>query len=403
MLYDILPPLFLFTSFAGIIIIVSRVVLRVRRQQFSDQVQSHASVAAIPARDDVFTPEERGVKLAKNRLSLIPQMIKNSGSSTKSYFQDRRERKQEKKALRAAAKLQVEEPTVAPVVETQEEQSQAGINMPTSGWRTKLSSLGEKSKEKMGMFKGRMNERLTRGGEEQAQGEVETKEPTKPTLRLSTTEEENRPAVLRTVEPPVQRTVKTTRQVSTNKEEAPAEEAAPQPIGQIAESHIDTPRSRSLKNLFAKKDRETKPDSALAQARNAIQEAEYDKAEDILIPYIVQHSRDAKAYMLLGRAALGRSAYDEAIEIFQQVLKINPDQKGVHAGIGRAALSKGKMTLALQSLQRAHDQDPANKEVLKDLLTIAKRMDNRVLQASVKEQLAELKAAKTKKTVKETA
>lgn len=399
MLYDILPPLFLFASFAGIIIIVSRVVLRVRRQQFSEHVQSHGAVAAIPS-NDVFKPEKQGVKLAKNRLSLIPQMIKNSGSNTKAYLQQRRERKQEKKTLRAAAKLQAQEPvkTSAEVAQSQEEQTPGGISMPTSSWRTKISSLGERSKQRVGLLKNRVNERFTHASEEEiAQESIETKEPVKPQLRLSTTDEAPKPAILRTVEPPVQRTVKTTRFTKKVVEEQP-----PVEVTAVPEESVETSRSRSLKNLFGKKEAGGKQDSALAQARNAIKESQYDKAEDILIPYIVQHSRDAKAYMLLGRAALGRAAYDEAVEIFQQVLKINPDQKGAHAGMGRAALSQGKMTLALQSLQRALNEDPTNLEVLKDLLTIAKRMDNRVLQASVQEQLADLKA-KPKKTVKETA
>ncbi len=45
------------------------------------------------------------------------------------------------------------------------------------------------------------------------------------------------------------------------------------------------------------------------------------------------------------------------------------------------------MTVALQSLQRAHDEDPTNVDVLQQLLTIARRIDNKVLERSVLEDM----------------
>lgn len=130
--------------------------------------------------------------------------------------------------------------------------------------------------------------------------------------------------------------------------------------------------------------------SALDQANVAIAAAQYQRAEEILVSYIVDHTRDVRAYMLLGQAAAGRKNWLEAMEIFEQVTRLNAQEPGVWSALGEAALASGKFTKALEALQRAHDADRGNVTVLRQLLAIAQRMDNRVLRESVQEELTVL-------------
>jgi len=93
---------------------------------------------------------------------------------------------------------------------------------------------------------------------------------------------------------------------------------------------------------------------------------------------------------MLGKAAINRHAWDEATEIFEQVVRIKPETKGCYAALGRAAYKSGNLTKAIESLQRAHDKDPQNVEVIKCLLEIANRMDNRPMQHSLSAELQQL-------------
>ena len=81
------------------------------------------------------------------------------------------------------------------------------------------------------------------------------------------------------------------------------------------------------------------------------------------------------------------------MEIFEQVVAINPRVRGGFAALGRAAYGAGKFTRAIEALQRAHDAQPQDREVLKQLLRIARRMDNVPMQKSLREELRALKTA----------
>ncbi|MBI1833437.1 MAG: hypothetical protein HYR90_01300 [Candidatus Andersenbacteria bacterium] len=129
----------------------------------------------------------------------------------------------------------------------------------------------------------------------------------------------------------------------------------------------------------------------LGQASVCLKERKFKKAEDILLPYIVQHTRDVKAYMLLGRSAIGRGQWGEALEVYRQVKSIDATVPGLNAALGTAALKAGKMTLAVECLQKARDEEPTNVSIRQQLLNIAQRMDNKVLERSVLEELSQLK------------
>lgn len=135
--------------------------------------------------------------------------------------------------------------------------------------------------------------------------------------------------------------------------------------------------------------------TALQRAQQALQERNYQRAEDILVDHIVQHTKDTKAYMLLGRVATAKANWQEAVEIFEQVVMIQPHEPGAQAGLGIAAYNCGRYSRALQALQRAHEEDPTNLVLLNDLLAIAQKMDNPPLQRSIRSKLRELASAET--------
>ena len=132
----------------------------------------------------------------------------------------------------------------------------------------------------------------------------------------------------------------------------------------------------------------------LEQAREALSAHEYQHAEDILVEYIVKHTKDTNAYMLLGEAAVGREDWQEAAEIFEQVITWNPDQPRAYALLGLSACRAGRYSKALQALQRAHEADPEDVNILTDLLSIARKMDNPALQKSISEKINALESVR---------
>ncbi len=131
----------------------------------------------------------------------------------------------------------------------------------------------------------------------------------------------------------------------------------------------------------------------LQRAQTALQEKDYQHAEDILVDYIVHHTKDTKAYMLLGHVAMAKANWGECLEIFEQVMALKPGEPGAQAGLGIAAYNLGRYAKALPALQRAHEEDPTNRLVLADLLSIAQKMDNPALQRSINTKLAALESS----------
>lgn len=379
MLYDILPPLFLFASFGGIILVVSRVILRMRRQQLSQHIQAQATLGTPVSDDKVFAPGKRGIKLVRNRLALTSQTLKSSAERTKEAVKEKKgsfrtrltARRQEKKEAKIAP---------APAAVPAPEKSGRAITMPKTSWRDRLANVANKSKERVSSLRRRQ------AAEEEAvpvaSPQKEAAAPVPTFFKASSTKSK----IELVKKAPQKKEKKVTAQ-------SKAKESVPAPVESKPEL---TKRART--NLISRvMSREELPASTpLREAVTALEAADYSRVEDILIPYIVQHTKDTHAYILLGQAAMGKELWEEAVEVFQQVLKINPNQKGVYAALGSAALQGGKMTLALQSLQRANDEDPENKEVLRQLLVIAQRMDNKPLQHSVSEQLEEVDLAPTR-------
>lgn len=401
MLYDILPPLFLFASLGGIIIIVSRVMLRVRRETFSREMRA-AALAPQPLtkdQDAMFRPEAGKVQLVKNRLSLIPTMMAEAAAGVRETAHNLRERRQRRSIIQKAKAHAEQE--LAPAAEEKSGMKtrlslpvrQAGgrrVRMPHLGWRDKLAEAAQRSKGFMTSAGHTVQQAYLSG--RQASQRISSSVP----RRIAIRSPKNKPPKLSHVESAgsdmyvrprthlVTRVAKQPSAESAGSQSADATPTAkPSAASELSESKRDSVISRVLRGKEA-------PPDPLEAARVVLQEGKYDRAEDILIPYIVQHSKEAKAYMLLGQSALGQRAWEEAIEIFQQVLKIDETEPGVYVLLGRAAFEARKFTLAIQTLQKAHDEDSTNAEVLEMLLTIAKRMDNKILEKSVRADLANL-------------
>src|SRR3989344_3283951 len=79
MLYDVLPPLALFISFGGIIVLVSRVVLRLRNTQLTQQIHAEVAAGSTPVHEEsLLGPGTKGVHLVKNRLVHAAHSVRNS-------------------------------------------------------------------------------------------------------------------------------------------------------------------------------------------------------------------------------------------------------------------------------------------------------------------------------------
>ncbi len=305
MLYDILPPLTLFLSFGGIIVLVSRVILRMRSQELSQQIHAEVAAGAPMHEESLLGPGNKGVQLVKNRLVHAAQSVRES-------------------AERVGNKVR-------------------HIEMPETNFRERMMLFTKKGTESISSFAKKVGSRIPN---------------------------------------PFQRIAAIRQRVQAQSEDTQTPLATPV---------IRLVRHTEKQNIIAKIVKREKEQTPLEKAANEIANQHFDAAEDILVPYLMKHASDTKAYMLLGKTASGKGSWDEAMEIFQQVLKINNEEVDAYAQLGHAALQAGKFTVAMQSLQRARDNDPNNICIREELLFIAQRMDNKVVERSVAEELAELK------------
>lgn len=289
MLYDIAPPLLFFASLGGIILVVSRVVVRMKRLEFSEAIQTEGARVSRPAHQ-LLNPQESRIKLMQSRLAA-------AGASLK-------------KVIRPPH---------------------------SSSWRERANAAYHGLSD-------RLRRALPRRRRRAAPAPTPLPAPA-PRVQLRRVEEKPTP---------------------------PA--AAPR---------VETTAQR-LQALVRKQRATTSP---VAEAQAALSAGNLSQAEDILVSYIVKHPKNTVAYLLLGEIAAKREAWSEAVEILEQVIRLDAAAPGAYAKLGEVALQAGRVTRALEALQRAHDLEPENIAVLKNLLKIAQRLDNRVLQKSVLQKL----------------
>ena len=327
MLYDVLPPLALFLSFGGIIILMSRVLFRMRNQQLAHEMHVEVASSNETAPESLLKPGTAGVHLVKNRLVHAVKSVRTSAEDTIEKIQEGAGRMKEKAGQ---------------------------IEMPQANFREKIAELAQRGRQ--GVFS------LGKG--------ISSRMPN-PKARLAAMREK----------------IQTTPSQDT-------EEAKVTPTIRLVRhtpsgvSHSEPTKSGIMSSI---RRRETKQEGPLEQAQHAITTKKFDVAEDILVPYIMKHASDAKAYMLLGNVAIGKESWEEAIEIFGQVIKLDRTNCEVYAQLGHAALNAGKFTQAIEALQHARDLDATNIQVREELLFIARRMDNKVVEKGVLEELQQLK------------
>ncbi len=148
-------------------------------------------------------------------------------------------------------------------------------------------------------------------------------------------------------------------------------------------------KGKAIRKLFSSK--EDGYGELIERAKVALDGSQINEAEAILVPYLVKHPRDKNAYMLLGKAALGRKNWGEAVEIFEQVLRLDPGCSRCYASLGWASYEAGNLTKAIEFLQKARDAEPDNTSVIQQLYKIACRMDNLPMQHSLLSELERLR------------
>lgn len=408
-LFDVVPPALFFLSIGGIVAIVARAVARMRQAAYSSSLKSAVQAPEMPAGKrrisgeavSLLKPSQKSVQAIGNRFSVIRAAVTSSFTgaaarvgSGRQYLGGRVRAWRENRQLRRAEKhqegkgnLNVSEslPTaeaVTPMATDDTAISDEVIIRPPEprGWQRLRSSLGgalaargeqlrsaqqaaaTRLKRSPRGFVPREDEAvLTSRSDDAGQSQLTQAPKGEPDTMLAAFDTKAGTAAIRT-------TLVT----------APVSKVAAR-----AEQRIEQPEKKRL--LVRKKKM-----SVLEEARLALAEADYGRAEDILVNHIVEHTKDTGAYLLLGKAAMGRQAWTEAIEIYEQVMAWNENQKGVWADMGHAAYCAGKYTKALPALQRAADEDPTNMQVLEDLMKIARNMDNPALQHAIQEKQARL-------------
>jgi tetratricopeptide (TPR) repeat protein len=328
MLYSLLPPLIFFGSLSGVIAIIARVMLRLRHTHQYEEAIAQARQETSERIADL-TPEQKHLDIKKNRFMLVREELKNLGNRSRKVF----------------SHLRLKRLSIRRVKEGGQAAHQAGRDSFKAAL-TKVKTFTDSSSTVI---------------KNTAVPLVKSALPNR-RIRLR--------RIDRTVAPAGAPTTPTI---------PPAEPAVAAPTTPLMPAIF----SVEIKNEFEN-------NTALNAATQALAAAQYAECERIVVPYIVEHARDVRAYLLLGQVAVAKEQWEEATEVFQQVLTLDPDNVEAQAALGYASLRAGHLTQALKMLQRAHEKDPANSGILQNLLIIARRLDNTGLQSSIQAKLAAL-------------
>lgn len=376
-------------------LIIGRVVIRIRREQFNTSIKStghdtpglSSALGTAPDTDvsQFLQPNQKSVHAIRSRAGLFFNMIGQTRTTVSTSWQHWRQRRHEAATL---------SPAPEPSTPIREDTSVTG-KLDTTGetasrWDTlrHRDTVNAPARSRLGSLRSRV--RLFRSSPaaeatvpEVADTDVPAVTPA-PRFRLVSKEKKE-------------------EQVGTSpagSAEKPEEQGITPAEKQVIAVE-STPSSPTVKQQFAEKGfaksllkraRIKAPPliGPLREAVAAISSQNYQQAEDVLVPYIVKHPKDTGAYMLLGRAALGKESWADAMEIFEQVVKWNRAEEGAYAGLGYAAYRAGRFTRALEALQRAYEADPHDEAVLDHLLSIAEKLDNPALQHSIHEKMEAL-------------
>src|SRR3989338_1075944 len=118
-------------------------------------------------------------------------------------------------------------------------------------------------------------------------------------------------------------------------------------------------------------ERKQELDVLLREARQAFEENNLEKGEELFISAIRVDPKHADAYRGLVDVYLEQTQYDEAEESYQFALKLNPDDDGVYVKLGELAEQRGDTAKAIEYIQQAallNDQLASRFTKLSDLL-----------------------------------
>lgn len=98
----------------------------------------------------------------------------------------------------------------------------------------------------------------------------------------------------------------------------------------------------------------------IAQADDAFERKEFDKAEELYIKIAASEPNNAKIYNRLGAIYLEQENFYDAKDAFLQALKLEPEIASRHVNLGLAYLGLKDYFKAEQSFQAALKLDPKN-------------------------------------------
>lgn len=365
MLYDILPPTIFMLSVSGIVVVLARVVMRMQKAEVTASMQS--AVHTELSHQRILRPAQKSVQAVTSRAAVVAQAWRTQVTKISE--------------VRAAAVGRLQARRQARIVseslgEVVTQNSAGSFKQRLAGARTQVRATMANRLTTLGQARVKFTARVVSlrrpAGDEQSLTAVNPKGETIVQSEAALTKATTEATEGRTLWPATMTTKRLIKMRSTVATSPPTV-VAPGP-------KVEPKKKRGL--------------SVLDQARDALGAQQFQHAEDILVEYIVKHTKDTNAYMLLGQAAVGRQDWQEAAEIFEQVIAWNPAQQGAYAGLGSSAYRAGRYSKALRALQRAHEADPDNLSILEDLLSIARKMDNPALQKSISEKITELQAVR---------
>lgn len=330
-LYDVVPPTLFFLSIGGVLVILARAVQRMRQAAFSQAVKNDA-IVTVDTRG-LLEPRHKSVHVISSRLGLAARGVKSSFFATKNTLHNK-------------VKFVFEHINPASLVKLLRSNKPSFFNR-----------LGDAARRSIFRRK----------------EEIVVIKPVQTSTEKSAAQPEVIAPAVNIKKGIITRVVTV---ADTTHLEKPASVVSPQDTA--AE-----PMAVNKRNLLQR----VKKKSIIAAANEAIGAHDLQRAEDLLVDHIVKHTKDTKAYILLGQVALARKSWAEAAEIFEQVLQWQPNAPGIQSQLGSAAFHAGQLTKALQALQRAHDEEPDNQIILQQLLMIARNMDNPALQSSITKKL----------------
>ncbi len=124
------------------------------------------------------------------------------------------------------------------------------------------------------------------------------------------------------------------------------------------------PQARKLAQTKEASSEEINLYGLIAQADDAFDTQEFNKAESLYVKAAAQDPDNPKIYSRLGVIYLEQKNYYDAKDAFLQAVKIEPDLASRHVNLGIALMGLKDYFKAIQEFKSALKLDPKNKKYL---------------------------------------